>query len=155
MATAQRIYAARDVACDLSGGYIGMRGGFGPRGAVEFRRFRLELDEGEMYAFFKSTGQESFEAIDIDAEEVQFAQRGTIVTSVVPMVLDHGATTAINATLGTDLPRDSSSWARQPSAAERYPPRRPGPTRKATTAHPLGGPSCCYHRRPRGSSSVG
>jgi hypothetical protein len=108
LATSPRIHTARDVKCDLTDGYIGMRGGFAIEnsqgGNVEFRRFRLKLDEGEMDAFLKSTGSSGFEAIDIDASQAQFTERGSVITGTVPMVLDGGAAVAMNATLGTDLP---------------------------------------------------
>ncbi|MDH3227113.1 MAG: hypothetical protein OEM67_08510 [Thermoleophilia bacterium] len=109
-ATAPRIHVSRDVSCDLTSGYVGMRGGFrvsNERDTVEFRRFRVDLDEGEMYTFFKSTGSESVEAVDIEASEAQFTERGAVFSAVVPMVLDTGAAVALNATLGTDLPADT------------------------------------------------
>lgn len=108
LATSPRIHAARDVSCDLTSGYIGMRGGFAVEnssgGSVEFRRFRMQLDKGEMAAFLKSTGSSSFEAIDFDVSEAQFTERGSVITGTMPMVLDQGAATAMNATLGTDFP---------------------------------------------------
>jgi hypothetical protein len=109
-ATAPRIHASRDVSCDLSSGYIGMRGGFrvsNGNDAVEFRRFRVDLDSGQMLAFFKSTGQASFEAVELGADEAQFSERGSIISGVMPMVIDKGSAVALNATLGTDLPSEA------------------------------------------------
>jgi hypothetical protein len=109
-ATAPRIHASRDVSCDLSSGYIGMRGGFRvSRGndAVEFRRFRVDLDSGQMLAFFKSTGQASFEAVELGNDDAQFSERGALISGVMPMVIDKGSAVALNATLGTELPSEA------------------------------------------------
>lgn len=106
---APKIHAARDVSCDFAEGYIGMRGGFSvenARGKVDFRRFRLKIDEREMLAFLKSTGASGLEAIDVNVDEAQFTERGSLVSAVAPMVLDSGAAVAMNATLGTDFPAD-------------------------------------------------
>ena len=106
---APRLHAERDVTCDLSEGYIGMRGGFrvaGARGSVEFRRFRLKIDEREMFTFLRSTGNAGLEAVDLLVDEAQFTHEGSRLSAVVPMVLDHGASVAMNATLGTDFPAD-------------------------------------------------
>jgi len=71
--------ASQDVACDLSSGFIGMRGGFcvsnAPAG-VELPSLRPKLDEGEMHAFLKSTGSSGLEAIDLDVDEAQFTEQG-------------------------------------------------------------------------------
>lgn len=106
---APRIHAARDVTCDLSQGYVGMRGGFsvsGAKGRVEFRRFRLKIDEREMLAFLKSTGNSGLEAIGLEVDEAQFTEQGSLMSAVVPMILDSGAAVAMNAALGTDFPAD-------------------------------------------------
>lgn len=106
---APRIHAARDVTCDLSDGYVGMRGGFSvanERARVEFRRFRLSIDEREMLAFLKSTGNAGLAAIEVDVDEAQFTEQGSLISAVVPMTLDSGAAVAMNAALGTDFPAD-------------------------------------------------
>lgn len=100
------VTASEGVACDLTEGEVRMQGGFqisGPTSEVNFRRLRIELDEGEVYAFFKASGPADFEALDLRLDEAQFTDRGNIVSAVVPMVLDQDATVALNAALGTDF----------------------------------------------------
>ena len=113
--TAPLLYTSRDVSCDLRRGFIGMRGGFRVRSEshedvhlheVEFRRFRIELDTGELYAFFASTGAANVEALDLEVDEAAVSQDGARMTADVPIVLDEDGAVALNAALGTDFSGD-------------------------------------------------
>ncbi len=103
---APEIASSTGVRCDLRAGVVEMRGGFrfaSDAGSINFDRLRIELAEGEIYAALDGSGTGEFEAIDIELNDVQFAERGAISTAVAPMVLDADAAVALNAALGTDF----------------------------------------------------
>ena len=93
------------VRCDLAAGSVLMDGGLrftNLDGGVSFFAPRAELGAGIVRAAFDAAGTGEFTAFRIAHRRAQFADRGAIMSAVIPMALGARAAVALNAALGTE-----------------------------------------------------
>lgn len=94
------------VDCDLTQGVIGMRGGIkfalGEQ-VVELRRTRVDLSDGTLVVYPRSTGSDSFVGSRIDSAEIERIESPDEVTVVIPLRFTAELTEVFNEGLGQPL----------------------------------------------------
>lgn len=116
------VRSASRISCDSLSGFIGHLGGMAftkGQQRIELRRYRVDLANGEVIAFFRASGSDAIEPFNLAMDQASAVGIDGLIASDVPMSFTATGARAVNDGLGEQLFADGDAIGEMTFAGER------------------------------------